>query len=167
MVKMRPAKWVPWSVAGVGLPLLCAALITDPFMKAEITETAKKALAASDLTKWADIELDGRDATLKGKTTNAAAPEAAMKVIAATAGVRKVTAAAVVEPLTLVAPTVESLEAQPPVAEIKGTWPEGVAKTLDVTVGSTAYRFPGSAGAFVQQWQLAVETAGAIAARKL
>ncbi len=38
MVKMRPGKWVPWSVAGVGLPLLCAALISDPFMKAEIIE---------------------------------------------------------------------------------------------------------------------------------
>ncbi|MBL8790096.1 MAG: OmpA family protein, partial [Rhizobiales bacterium] len=96
-------------------------------------------------TRWAEIELDGRDATLKGKTTNAAPPEAAAKIVAAVAGVRKVTAVAVVEPLTLVAPTVESLEAQPPVTEIKGTWPEGVAKTLAVTVGGKTYSLPGSA----------------------
>lgn len=144
MIRMRPAKWVPWSVAGVGLPLLCAALITDPFMKGEILENAQKALSQSDLTKWAQIELDGRDAILKGKTTNPAAPEAAAKAVAAVPGVRKVTTAASVEPLALVAPTVESLEAAAPVTEIKGTWPEGVAKKLEVKVGSSVYTLPGS-----------------------
>ena len=144
MIKMRPAKWVPWSVAGVGLPLLCASLITDPFMKAEIIQNAQKALSQSDLTKWAQVELDGRDAILKGKTTNPAAPEAAAKIVAAVPGVRTVTAAASVEPLVLVAPTIESLEAAAPVSEIKGTWPEGVAKKLELKVGSSVYTLPGS-----------------------
>ncbi len=145
MRKCRPSKWVPWAVVGVGLPLLCAALITDKSLKSDVVDRAKQTLAGSDLTKWAEIELNGRIATVKGKTTNAAAPDEVVKLVAGTYGVRKVVNATTVEPLSLVAPTIESLNATAPVAEIKGTWPEEAAQKLTVTVGETAYTLPGSA----------------------
>lgn len=144
MRKCRPTKWLPWALLGVGFPLLCAALISDKQFKADVTGAAKQSLAGADLTKWADLSLDGRVAKITGKTTNAAAPEEVVKLVAATPGIRRVINDATVEPITLVAPTIESLTSTTPVSEIKGTWPETVAKSLAVTVDGTAYQLPGS-----------------------
>lgn len=142
--KCRPSKWVPWAFAGAGLPLLAAALISTGGMKSDIEGAAQSALSGSDLTKWATVELTGRVATVVGKTTNPAAVEEVVKVVVATYGVRGVVSAAIVEPLILVAPTVEAPNSALPITELKGTWPEGVAKNLAVTVGASAYTLPGN-----------------------
>lgn len=144
MRKCRPSKWLPWGAIGVGFPLLCAALISDKYMNADVSGRAQQALAGSDLTKWASIDLNGRIATVTGKTTNAAAPDEVVKLVAGTYGVRQVINKSSVEPLILVAPTIEAVTAAAPVTEIKGTWPEGAASTLAVKVGDSAYTLPGS-----------------------
>lgn len=144
MRKCRPSKWVPWAVAGVGLPLLAAAMISTGGMKSEVAGAAQGLLSGSDLTKWATVDMTGRVATVTGKTTNPAAIEEVVKLVAGTYGVRQVVNQAVAEPLALVAPTVAAITGDAPITEITGSWPEGVAKTLSVKVGETAYTLPGS-----------------------
>ncbi len=144
MRKCRPSKWVSWSLVGAGLPLLAAALLSTPSLKSDVVNRAKASLSGSDLTKWAAVDMDGRVANISGKTTNPNALEEVTKLVAGTYGVRQVVSTAVVEPLALVAPTIESLTATAPVSEIKGTWPEDVAKQLTVKVGEATYTLPGS-----------------------
>ncbi|NMD08268.1 MAG: hypothetical protein GYA66_09855, partial [Phyllobacteriaceae bacterium] len=144
MRKCRPSKWVPWAFAGVGFPLLAAAMISTGALKSDVAGTAQATLAGSDLTKWAAVKMDGRIATITGKTTNPAAIEEVVKLVAGTYGVRQVVNKTSAEPLALLAPTVESPKTDGPVTEIRGTWPEGAAKTLAVKVGETAFTLPGS-----------------------
>jgi outer membrane protein OmpA-like peptidoglycan-associated protein len=139
MRKCRPLKWVPWAFLGAGLPLLAAGLLSTPYMKADVVARSRANLAASDLTRWADVTLDGRIARISGKSTNQAALAEAAKSVAAVYGVRKVVNTASYAPLSLVSPTIESVTATAPVAEVRGTWPEGTAKTLTVTVDGTPY----------------------------
>ena len=143
MRKCRPFQWlpkiIPWAVPGVLLPLLAAGVISTQYMKSDVAGRARAALDAGDATKWANVQMDGRTATISGKTTNEMALDEVVKVVSGTNGVRKVVNAARYEPLKLVAPTIESLKSDMPIAEIKGTWPEGVAKVLIVTAAGTSY----------------------------
>jgi hypothetical protein len=55
MRKCRPTKWLPWAAFGVGVPLLCAAVISHNGLKSDVENRAGQALAGGDLTKWAKI----------------------------------------------------------------------------------------------------------------
>jgi len=139
MRKCHPSKWLTWAFPGVLLPLLAAGVISTQFMTADVAARAKAALAASDVTKWANVEMDGRIANISGKTTNEMGIKAAEKAVSSVSGVRLVKSTAIFEPLQLLAPTIESVNANAPVTEIRGTWPEGVAKVLVVTAAGTSY----------------------------
>jgi outer membrane protein OmpA-like peptidoglycan-associated protein/methionine-rich copper-binding protein CopC len=145
MSKCRPSKWVPWAFLGVGLPLLAAYTLSSGKVVDDVNSRALGALSGNDMTKWATIANDGRDATISGTAPSQEALDAAVKSVAGTYGVRTVVANATVAPPApppeaLAAPTVESL----PVTNMamptfKGTWPEGKAAGFNVKIGDDMY----------------------------
>lgn len=162
MTKCRPSRWVPWAVVGVGLPLLAAAWLNTGNLTADIADRAAKSLSADESLTWAKLESDGRDMKVLGTSPSQEAVDAAVKAVAGTYGVRTVTTTAQVvapvAPVTLMAPTVESITSADTTPVIKGTWQEGVATSLKVTVNNQAYtlgqnpELTSSAGA----WQLSL-----------
>jgi outer membrane protein OmpA-like peptidoglycan-associated protein len=143
MYQWQPSKWIQFTSFGALLPFLCAAAIQSSSVVKDVTERAT--LAAAGPT----VEIDGRDAKLSGEVPSQDALDAAKKNVEATYGVRLVDVSNVKivppapppapAPVTLAAPTVEPItttEAQP---MIMGTWPEGAAKTLEVTAAGKTY----------------------------
>jgi outer membrane protein OmpA-like peptidoglycan-associated protein len=141
MSKCRPSKWILPGIIGAGLPWLCASWLSSGATVADINGRALGALSGNDLTKWAKVENDGRDATISGTAPSEDAVAAAVKAVAGTYGVRTVAKnVSVVAPVALVAPTVESL----PVTNMamptfKGTFPEAQASGFNVKVGDDTY----------------------------
>ncbi len=143
MAKCRPSKWVPWAFLGAGLPLLAAAVYeaNSHKMSDYIATSAASALSADESTAWATVESTRRDFMLKGTAPSQEAFDKAVATVAGTYGVRTLAnTVQVVEPVKLVAPTVESLNAADATPTVKGTWQEGVAKTLSVAVAGTTYK---------------------------
>ncbi len=143
MAKCRPSKWVPWAFLGAGLPLFAAGVyeLSSHKMRDDISTRASSALSADETTAWAKVESNGRDFVLQGTAPSQEAVDKAVMAVAGTYGVRTLsTTTQIVEPVKLVAPTVESVNATSATPEIKGTWQEGVAKTLAVTVAGTTYK---------------------------
>ena len=125
---------------GAGLPFLAAGVLQTNSL---VQDVSSRAMAAAGGPK---VEFDGRDAFLSGEVASQEALDAAKKNVEATYGVRLVDVSNLKivapppppAPVTLVAPTVESITTAETQPMIKGTWPEGAAKTLDVTaVGKT------------------------------
>ncbi len=139
MSRCRPSKWVPWALLGVGLPVLGAYLFSSGGLQSRVAEAAKSTLGASDITKWADVDVSGRDVTIKGESLTQSAIDDAVMAVAGTMGVRTVnTAGATLAALT--APTIESMATASTTPELRGTWQEGVATTLAVTVAGVTYK---------------------------
>jgi outer membrane protein OmpA-like peptidoglycan-associated protein len=135
MYQWQPSKWIKFAPVMAGLPFLAGGwLQTDGLVK---DVTARVAAAAGD---WAKVEFDGRDASVTGQTTQAKL-DAAVKAVVDTYGVRTVdfSKVKIAEPITLAAPTIESLTINNGMPEIKGTWPQDVAKTLAVTLNAKTY----------------------------
>ncbi len=143
MYKWQPSRWIQLTSVGALLPFLGAAAIQTNFMVKDVTDRATVAAAGPK------VEFDGRDAKLSGEVQSLEALDAAKNNVAATYGVRLVDVSNVKivppapppapEPVTLAAPTVDPIttaEAQP---MITGTWPEGPAKTLEVTAAGKTY----------------------------
>jgi outer membrane protein OmpA-like peptidoglycan-associated protein len=143
MYQWQPSKWIQFTSVGALLPFLAAAAIQTSSVVKDVTERATLAAAGPK------VEIDGRDAKLSGEVPSQDALDAAKKNVEATYGVRLVDVSNVKivppapppapAPVTLAAPTVEPIttaEAQP---MIMGTWPEGAAKTLEVTAAGKTY----------------------------
>lgn len=137
MYQWQPLKWIKWAPVMAGLPFLAGGWLQTDGLQKDIT--ARALAAAGD---WAKVEFDGRDATVSGQVTGQAALDAAVKAVADTYGVRTVDVSGVkiVAPLPLMAPTIESLTTENGMPEIKGTWPQDKAKTLDVTLNLKTYK---------------------------
>ena len=138
MYQWQPSKWIKWAPVLAGLPFLAGGwLQTEGLVK---DMTARTQAAAGD---WAKVEFDGRDAKLSGEVASQSAIDAAVKAVADTYGVRTVDVSQVkiAAPVPLMAPTIESLTTDQGMPVIKGTWPQDVAKTLDVTVNEKTYKF--------------------------
>ncbi|MBG1231673.1 OmpA family protein [Aestuariivirga litoralis] len=134
MFSWQPVKWVQYAVVGVGLPYVAAAWLSTDSLVGDISHRA--ALVAGD---WAKVKVEGRDVTIAGTAPSPDAAKAAAEAIATTYGVRTVDMAQV-QIAPLAAPTEEPAKVESDAApEIKGTWPEGIAKTLDVTVNGKTY----------------------------
>lgn len=141
MAKCRPGKWVPWSLVGAGLPFLAAAVLNTGGVNSDIASRAAAALGANEATAWASLENNGRDYVVKGTSPSQDAIDAAVKAVAATYGVRTISAnAQIVEPVKLEPPTVDSVNVTTATPEVTGTWQEGVAKTLAVGLAGTTYK---------------------------
>jgi outer membrane protein OmpA-like peptidoglycan-associated protein len=141
MAKCRPSKWVPWAFLGAGLPFLAAWAINTGGLTGDVASRASQALSGNELTAWAKVESQGRDFVLQGTSPSQEALDAAVKSVAGTYGVRTVqNVVQIVEPVKMTAPTVESVNTTAALPEIKGTWNEGVATALAVTVAGATYK---------------------------
>jgi len=148
MFQWQPNKWLQFAVVGAALPWVGASWLSTDSLVSDVSARASAAAG-----NWAKIELSGRDVTVSGSAESQDIANAAMTAVQSTYGVRLVNGdgikvvppapppapapAAAAEPLA--APTIESVTTDSPTPEIKGTWPEGKAKTLDVAVNGTTY----------------------------
>ncbi len=142
MAKCRPSKWVPWAFLGAGLPLLAAYVLKTPELTADVSSRATQLLSSNEQTAWAKVEQSGRDFSVVGTAPSQEALDAAVKTVAGTYGVRTTDGSKIqiVEPVKMTAPTVESITDVSGLPEIKGTWNEGVATALAVTVAGATYK---------------------------
>ena len=139
MYQWQPLSWLKVATVGAGLPWVAASLFNTSALVTDITTRAQA--AAGD---WAKVQLNGRDATLTGTATGQDAVDAAVKAVMGTYGVRTVIAddvkiAQAAPAAVMAAPTVTSITTNQKAPVITGTWPEGVAKTLDVAVNGKTY----------------------------
>ena len=100
------------------LPFLGAAYLSTPLLEQRLTADAAVALRAGGI-KWANIDLDGRDARLSGEAPDAAAIGRAEELVAAVHGIRlvdagEVTLAARATIPRPTAPPPPVVEAEPP-----------------------------------------------------
>jgi large repetitive protein len=137
MYQWQPSKWLQLAAVGAGLPFLAAGIIQTNGLVQDVSARAMAAAAGPSVT------FDGRDAVVSGEVASQDALDALKTNVGATYGVRlvdvsnvKVTPPA---PVTLMAPTVESITTAEAMPMIKGTWPEGAAKTLEVTAAGKTY----------------------------
>ena len=142
MFYWQPGKWLQYAVVAA-LPWGAASWLNTDSLVTDISTRA--AAAAGD---WAKVSLDVRDATITGSAPSQDAADAAIKAIATTYGIRTVDVAGVkiappapkaAEAMPLVAPTINEAKLENNLPMVTGTWPEGKAKTLDVTVGDKTY----------------------------
>jgi outer membrane protein OmpA-like peptidoglycan-associated protein len=122
-MRCRPRRWL-WGLIPLTLLFLGAAFLNTPLLEQRLTGEAATALKSAGV-KWANIEIDGRDARLSGEAPSAAAIGQAVGAVGGVHGIRlvdsrKVTLAARV----IVSPPADALEdtakpapALPPVAE--------------------------------------------------
>ncbi len=140
MFRWQPGKWAQFAVVGVGLPYLASGWLSTNSLVADVSTRAAAAVGGD----WAKINLEGRDATLTGEASSKEMADAAIKAVQNTYGVRVVNADGLKivppAPEPLAAPTIAEIKADAATApEITGTWPEGKAKALDVTVNGKTY----------------------------
>ncbi|MEO6609988.1 MAG: Ig-like domain-containing protein [Aestuariivirga sp.] len=136
MYHWQPSKWLILAPVMAGLPLLAAYVTQTGKMVEHIATEAQK--SAGD---WSKIEVNGRDAKIEGQVPDQQSLDTAVKAVAGTYGVRTVDSSAVkIVPLAALAPpTIAALTTNQASPEIKGTWSEGEAKTLSVTVNGKTY----------------------------
>ncbi len=142
MWKPSPGKWLLWALPMVALPTLAAAWLNTGSLVRDISARSAEQLSAIGAT-WAVPTLDGRDLTLSGDAPSQQAIDTAVNALAGVYGVRTVAnGARVVAPLpvTLLAPRIKSLASNSATPEITGTWQEGAAKTLAVTLAGKVFR---------------------------
>ena len=144
MFYWQPSKWVQYAVVAA-LPWGAAAWLNTDSLVTDISTRA--AAAAGD---WAKVSLDARDATITGTAPNQAAADSIVAAIATTYGIRTVDIGGVKvapppppapksEIVPLVAPVITEAKIENNLPVVTGTWPEGKAKSLDVTVGDKTY----------------------------
>ncbi len=142
MWKCRPGKWLLWAPIMAGLPFLAAAWLNTDSLNSGIANEVNKQLSIAG-ADWAKLTFDGRDVNLGGDAPSEDAIDKAAAAIAGTYGTRTLTIAArvvvPVPPVTLLAPTIDSITTNNASPEIKGTWQEGVAATLAVTLAGKVY----------------------------
>ncbi len=144
MFYWQPGKWVQFA-ALAALPWGAAAWLNTDSLVSDISTRA--AAAAGD---WAKVSISGRDATITGSAPSQATADSVVAAIATTYGIRTVDVSGVkvapppppkaeIKPEPLVAPVITEAKIENNLPVITGTWPEGKAKSLDVTVGDKTY----------------------------
>ena len=138
----RPGRWFLWAGPVVILTTLAAISLNSPILDKDIATRAMAELAASG-NDWARPTFDARDVSLTSDAPSQEAIDAAVRVLKGTYGVRTVASAArvvpVPAPVSLLPPTIDSLATNDPTPEITGSWQEGTAKTLKITVAGAAF----------------------------
>ena len=143
MWKPHPGKWLIWALPMVALPTLAAGWLNTSTLMRDISARATEQLFAN-CANWAVSSLKGRDATLGGDAPSQQAIDTARDALAGVYGVRTVISNARVvapPPVTLIPPRIKPLLSKSATPEITGTWQEGAAKTLAVTLAGRVYRF--------------------------
>ncbi len=141
MFYWQPGKWAQYALVAA-LPWGAASWLNTDSLVTDISTRA--AAAAGD---WAKVSLDGRDATIIGTAPSQAAADSVIAAVGTIYGIRSVDVGGVkvlppapkVEVVPLAAPTITVAIIENNLPVVTGTWPEGKAKTLDVTVGDKTY----------------------------
>ncbi len=142
MWKPRPGKWLLLAFPMIFLPTLAAFWLNTSSLIRDISARSTEQLFAIG-ANWAVATFDGRDVSLGGDAPNQQAIDSAVRALAGVYGVRTVTnGARVVAPLpvTLLPPRIKPLTSNNPTPEITGTWQEGPAKTLAVTLAGKVFK---------------------------
>jgi len=146
---MIPVRWLAWSPVAL-VPFLGAWWVGGPNLEQQLSDAAVAATKAGGFD-WARVEISGRDARIAGESPDEAAITAAVQAVAGTYGIRRATSVATVapppppppppppEPEPLVPPTINSILTNNAQPEISGTWPEGTANTLTVTLAERSF----------------------------
>jgi outer membrane protein OmpA-like peptidoglycan-associated protein len=143
MWKPRPEKWLLRAVPMVGLTTFAAYVLNTGPLNRDISTRATEQLFAIG-ANWAVPSFNGRDITIGGDAPSQEAIDSAVEALSDVYGVRTVaTGARVVAgpPVSLIAPTTDSLTSNNATPEIFGTWQEGLAKTLAVTLADRTFTF--------------------------
>ena len=127
---LRPSKWIKYAPVAA-LPLLAAWALNTNSMQQDVLSRSAEGLKAAG-AEWAKVALDGRDATLSGDSLTQASIDAAVKSVAGTYGVRRVEVRAKVLPL--LPPSANAIKTDNPPLVVTGTWQEGVARGLRVSL---------------------------------
>ena len=142
MWKPHPGKWLLWAFPMVALPVLAAVWLNTSSLFRDISTRSTERMFAIG-ANWAVTTFDGRDVSLGGDAPSQQAMDAAVNALSGVYGVRTViNSARLVAPLpvTLIAPRIKLLTANSPTPEITGTWQEGAAKTLAVTLAGKVFK---------------------------
>ncbi len=142
MWKPSPGKWLLLALPMVFLPTLAAFWLNTGSLFREISARTTERLFAIG-ANWAVPSFDGRDVTLGGDAPSQEAIDRALSAISGVYGVRTVSNGARVVapvPVTLVPPRIKSLTSNSATPEITGTWQEGPAKTLAVTLAGKTFK---------------------------
>lgn len=166
MLKCNWPKWIfPWGILPLGLGAAALLFNTDS-LESKLQAAATDQLKAGE-AGWASVTMDGRDASLSGEAPDRAELEKAAKLVTGTYGVRRVetATASVAPPVVLGKPTVNPFRDEAKNLEISGTWPEGKAKTLSVSVAGKTYELGQSSELTSDgngNWKLVPEQAPAV-----
>lgn len=142
MWKPRPGKWLLLAFPMIFLPTLAAFWLNTGSLFREISARTTEQLFAIG-ANWAAASFDGRDVTIAGDAPSQEAIDKVLDALSDVYGVRTVTNGARIVapvPVTLVPPTIKPLTSNSPTPEITGTWQEGPAKTLAVTLAGKAFK---------------------------
>jgi outer membrane protein OmpA-like peptidoglycan-associated protein len=130
-------RWVLWSPLAL-LPFFGAWTFGTDGLTTRIGAAAGDQLKAAG-ADWAQVAFNGRDAKITGAAPSDEAIAAAVQAVAGTYGVRRVDrAGATLADLAL--PAFTNLATNKSLPELSGTWPEGIAKTLGVTIGDKTFK---------------------------
>jgi outer membrane protein OmpA-like peptidoglycan-associated protein len=139
----RPGRWLLWAAPVVTLTGLAAVSLNTPALDKDIAARVAAALAASG-NGWAKPTFNGRDASLTSDAPSQEAVDAVIEILNNTYGVRTVHSAARVvpasAPVSLLPPTIDSIATNDPTPEITGSWPEGNATTLAISMAGGTFR---------------------------
>ncbi|MEQ1519868.1 MAG: Ig-like domain-containing protein [Aestuariivirga sp.] len=130
-----------WALPMVALPSLAAVWLNTSSLIRDISTRSTERMFAIG-ANWAVTSIDGRDVSLGGDAPSQQAIDTAVNALAGVYGVRAVTnGARVVAPLPviLVPPRIKPLTSNSATPEITGTWQEGAAKTLAVTLAGKVF----------------------------
>jgi outer membrane protein OmpA-like peptidoglycan-associated protein len=142
MWKPSPGKWLLLALPMVFLPTFAAFWLNTSSLVQDISTRSTEQLFAIG-ANWPVLTFNVRDVSLGGDAPSQQAIDTAVDAVAGVFGVRTVTSGArVVAPLpvTLVAPQIKSLASNSATPEITGTWQEGTAKTLAVTLAGKVFK---------------------------
>ncbi len=137
-MRCRPRKWL-WGLIPLLVPFAAAWWLGTDSLEQSLRTQVEAKLRLAGL-EWATVKMDGRDAVVVGEVESEEAKSKAFDTVAGQHGIRRVTSAVtVVPPVVLSAPTVNSIVTNNPALPITGTWQEGVAKALTVSIADQTY----------------------------
>ena len=137
-MRCRPRKWV-WGLIPLLVPFAAAWWLGTESLERSLKQQADAKLRLAGL-EWATVAMDGRDARIVGEAETHEAKDKAIETVSGQYGLRRVASAISVVPrVVLNVPTVNPLTTNNPGAVITGTWHEGVAKELAVSIGDKTY----------------------------
>jgi outer membrane protein OmpA-like peptidoglycan-associated protein len=142
MWKPNPGKWLLLALPMTFLPTLAAFWLNTSSLSRDISARSTEQLFAIG-ANWAVPEFDVRDVRLGGDAPDQAAIDKALEALSGVYGVRTVTNGARIiapAPVTLVPPRIKPVITNSPTPEITGTWQEGPAKTLTVTLAGKMFK---------------------------